>query len=86
MADERSVDVDDSRDSPGAAGRGRAPIAAAGSRLSPVQEAWSAYVDHSLRRCDTCRAADGTPCDTAEELYRAYRVLSADAAARLREA
>lgn len=86
MADERSVDVDDSRDSPGAAGRGRTPIAAAGSRLSPVQEAWSAYVDHSVRQCGTCRAVDGTPCDTAEELYRTYRALSTAAAARLREA
>jgi len=76
MADEGAVDVDDSRSTPGPAGRTRAPIAAAGSRLSPVQEAWSAYVDHSLRRCDTCRAVDGTPCSRAEELYRAFRHLA----------
>ncbi|MFI8206922.1 hypothetical protein [Streptomyces sp. NPDC085937] len=42
-------------------------------RLSPLQEAWGAYVHHSLRQCPVCRRADGSPCETAEELYRAYR-------------
>lgn len=68
--------MDDSRDQPAAAGRGHTPVAAAGSRLAPVQEAWQAYVDHALRRCDTCRAVDGTPCPAAEELYRAFRELA----------
>lgn len=76
MADEGAVDVDDSRDQPPKAGRTRTPLAAAGSRLSPVQEAWQAYVDHSLRRCDTCRAVDGTACPVAEDLYRAFRRLA----------
>lgn len=85
MADERSVDVDDSRDHQPGREHARRLIAAGAGRLTPVQEAWSAYVAHSVRQCDTCRAVDGTPCDTAEELYRTYRDLSANAAARLRE-
>ncbi|MET9150108.1 hypothetical protein ABZX82_02320 [Streptomyces griseoflavus] len=54
-------------------------IVAAASRLSPVQQAWKRYVDHSLYVCDTCRRVDGSPCGTAEELYRTYRA-QADAA------
>jgi hypothetical protein len=77
LADEWSVDVDDSRETPSAAGRARAPVVAAGSRLAPVQEAWSDYVVHS-GQCGICRAVDGTACPTAEGLYRTYRQLARD--------
>ena len=60
----------------------RRPLAVAG-RLSPVQEAWQRYVHHSLHQCSVCRCADGSPCDTAEELYRAYQEIAAEAAKQL---
>jgi len=60
----------------------RRPLAVAG-RLSPVQEAWQRYVHHSLHQCSVCRCADGSPCDTAEELYRAYQQTAAKAAEQL---
>lgn len=68
--------MNDSRGPRPGAEHTRRLIAAGAGRLTPVQEAWAAYVAHSLRRCDTCRAADGKPCDTAEELYRAFRHLA----------
>ncbi|MGA5767467.1 hypothetical protein ACPC36_08285 [Streptomyces pseudogriseolus] len=42
-------------------------------RLSPMQEAWRAYVEHTLYLCDTCRRVDGSPCSPAEDLYRTWR-------------
>ena len=60
----------------------RRPLAVAG-RLSPVQEAWQRYVHHSLHQCSVCRCADGSPCDTAEKLYRAYQETAANAAEQL---
>jgi hypothetical protein len=42
-------------------------------RLSPMQEAWRAYVEHTLYHCDTCRRVDGSPCPPAEDLYRTWR-------------
>jgi len=46
-------------------------IASTASRLSPLQEAWSAYVGHATH-CPKCRSRDAGRCDTAEQLYRAY--------------
>lgn len=62
---------------------GRRPPVAAGIRLSPVQEAWSAYVEHSLHSCPVCRRVDGSPCEEAEGLYRAYQRRADDACKRL---
>lgn len=50
-------------------------------RLSPMQEAWRAYVEHTLYLCDTCRRVDGSPCKPAEGLYRTWRDV-AEAATR----
>ncbi|KAB1146854.1 hypothetical protein F7R91_14860 [Streptomyces luteolifulvus] len=47
------------------------PIASAGARLSPVQEAWSSYVTHRLR-CDACRDIDQGTCGESERLHRAW--------------
>ena len=52
--------------------RGTHPPIATNARLSPMQEAWSAYVDHALH-CPTCRSRDTGQCDDAEELHRAYQ-------------
>ncbi|MEV5184280.1 hypothetical protein AB0K88_31510 [Streptomyces werraensis] len=41
-----------------------------------MQEAWQAYVHHTLYLCDTCRRVDGSPCPPAEELYRTWRRVS----------
>lgn len=62
---------------------GRRPTVAAGIRLSPVQEAWSAYVEHSLHACPVCRRVDGSPCEAAEDLYRTYQEQAGDAYRRL---
>lgn len=83
MADEGAVDVDerkgDQRDLEG----GRPALVASGaSKLSPVQEAWGAYVGHATR-CPDCRSLGGGPCERAEELYRAFGAAGVDAYRRL---
>jgi hypothetical protein len=83
MADERSVDVDEPRDTPPPADRGPRAVAAA-SRLSPMQEAWGRYVGHSLHECRTCRSADGSACPAAEALYAAYQQLAGRAFEQIR--
>lgn len=65
-----SVDVDEPRDQP-AAEPERAPQIPASTKLSPLQEAWGAYVEHATH-CPVCRSPDAGRCDEAEELYRAY--------------
>jgi len=64
---------------------GRRPPVAAGIRLSPVQEAWSAYVEHSLHACPVCRRVDGSPCEAAEGLYAAFQELANAGMDRMRE-
>lgn len=76
MADERSVDVDEGRDTPDPGGS--RPAVAAGVRLSKVQEAYGRYTDHATR-CWTCRAIDER-CSEGELLYCAYQKV--DEAAR----
>ena len=63
----------------------RAPIPAGRARLSPVQEAWGAYVEHSLRLCPACRRVDGSPCADAEALYAEYQRLANAGMDRMRE-
>jgi hypothetical protein len=59
----------------------RPPVITSGAgELSPLQQAYSAYVRHATN-CDACRDLDRTACDTAGELWRAYREIG-DAACR----
>lgn len=78
MADEGAVDVDDGREQP-PDGTDRAPLAAGVGRLSPVQQAYSAYTRHAIG-CPDCRDVDHT-CEIAEALWRTYREVG-DAAGR----
>lgn len=72
MADGRSVDVDESRDPTPSGGMSTpAVLASAGSRLSPIQQAYAAYVEHA-RGCGACRDIDRS-CETADQLWRTYR-------------
>lgn len=62
------------------------PLIASGtSRLSPVQEAWGAYVDHSLH-CDMCRSRDAGSCGEASRLHRVYEEAGGAAFKKLGEA
>jgi hypothetical protein len=79
---DRSVDVDEPKDSAPPADSGPPVLAAAASRLSPVQEAYGAYARHHLH-CRTCRDIDGGPCAVAADLHAAWERLSADAFGRL---
>ncbi|KMS78326.1 hypothetical protein ACH49_16730 [Streptomyces leeuwenhoekii] len=72
MADERSVDVDEPTNPPPPTERPR--VTCAGSRLSPVQEAWGAYVRHATR-CSACRDVDQR-CTEGAALYQAWRELT----------
>ena len=62
-----------------------APIPVGRARLSRVQEAWGAYVEHTLYRCDTCRRVDGSPCVEGEQLHAAFKRLGDDATNKLWE-
>lgn len=70
---------------PGSEPGAQPPALAAGTNLSPVQEAWGAYVEHALH-CDTCRSRDAGTCETAEQLHRAYKESSNGAFRKLGEA
>lgn len=48
------------------------------TRLSPVQEAWGAYVSHALE-CAICRSPDAGACEVAAALHQGYERESADA-------
>jgi len=52
-----------------------APVVAAASRLSPNQEAYSAYTAHRLK-CDNCRDVDTTGCAEADRLRRGWLALA----------
>ncbi|WP_409469038.1 hypothetical protein [Streptomyces sp. HC307] len=73
--------MDEGRDDTPSAGR-RHPLASAGSRLSPLQQAWSEYVTHATH-CPVCRDIDRGRCDQAEQLWHAYREQGDDAYRRL---
>ncbi|MEV7975482.1 hypothetical protein [Streptomyces sp. NPDC086519] len=49
---------------------GQPPLASAGSRLSPVQEAYAAYTRHAIA-CDDCRDP-GRACEVAGVLWGTY--------------
>jgi len=69
--------MDERREPPAEPGSGPSQ-AAAGTRLSPLQEAWGAYVEHATH-CQICRSLDAGRCDTADKLWRAYQVQSEQA-------
>ncbi|WP_171109220.1 MULTISPECIES: hypothetical protein [unclassified Streptomyces] len=75
--------MDERRDPEPAAGSRLRALPGVG-RLSPVQEAWSAYVGHTTG-CPTCRSIDGR-CGKSERLYKAWQEQDADAIRRLRQA
>ena len=56
-------------------------IAAAGSRLSPVQEAYGRYARH-FNTCPACRDIDRS-CDDGATLWRAYEATSSRASEQL---
>lgn len=70
--------MDERRDEPTPAATPRR--SASGARLSPLQEAWAAYRDHTSA-CDCCRMRGGGRCELAVALWRAHQELC-DAAYR----
>jgi len=70
MADDRSVDMGESRDPQPPTGS-RQPLASAHAKLPPAQQAYSAYAGHATT-CTDCRDVDRS-CSLGEELYRAWR-------------
>jgi hypothetical protein len=81
VADERTVDVDERRDPPPEPGSGP-PVIASVAKLSPIQQAWSDYVDHGLK-CPKCRTLDAGPCGEAERLHSAFQAAGDTAFERL---
>jgi len=69
--------MEEGRESPPEQGTRRAAIAA-GTRLSPLQEAYSAAATHSLG-CDWCRDIDHDRCGVAAQLWQVYEEISAAA-------
>ena len=59
-----------------------APIVAAGTTLSPVQEAYSACTTHALG-CPKCRDIDRDRCIDGDRLRAAYLEISNQAYRRL---
>lgn len=62
----------------------RPPVIVSGVRLSPLQQAYSLYVQHTIK-CDTCRDVDRGNCATSEELWRVYQAVGAAAYRQLAE-
>jgi len=81
MADERSVDVDERKDPEPPAGSRRAPVGV--GKLTPLQQAYSRYVNHRLG-CDTCQDVDAGRCAAAEGLLRAWKLLGDRACEQMR--
>lgn len=72
----------ESRDEPATPGSQPAPIVAAGTRLSPVQEAYSACTIHALG-CPKCRDIDRERCADGDQLRATYLKISTEAYGRL---
>lgn len=56
----------------------RPPVIASGARLTPLQEAWSDYVDHAIA-CADCRHIGRQRCDESDRLYGEYQAMGAAA-------
>ncbi|WP_159006873.1 hypothetical protein [Streptomyces sp. NRRL S-813] len=63
--------MDEPRDPAPGDGSSRQPAVGVG-RLSPVQQAYSAYTVHYLA-CVICRDVDRGWCDVAEQLWKVYQ-------------
>lgn len=74
----------DERRDPEPAAESRPRALSGVGHLSPVQEAWGAYVHHSTN-CPACRSIDGR-CEASDQLYRAWQERDAAAIRRLRQA
>lgn len=68
----------DERRDPQPAPEGDGRIVSVAGRLSPMQQAWSDYVDHGLK-CSQCRSLEAGRCGDAERLHRIYSETSNDA-------
>jgi hypothetical protein len=79
VADERSVDVDERRDTPPPSECSR-PIAVS-TELPGPQQAWARYVEHS-RGCEVCRDVD-RHCDEADRLWKAWQAQARQALQQL---
>jgi len=66
--------VDERREQPPEAVT-RPPVIVSGARLSPLQEAWSDYVDHAIA-CADCRHIGRARCETSDRLYGEYQALA----------
>lgn len=83
-ADERSVDMGESRDEPAPTASQPAPIAST-TRLAPPQEAYGEYTRHALA-CDHCRDIDRERrCPEGERLWHEFHEISDQAFRRLAE-
>lgn len=73
--------MDEGREPEPEQGTRRAAIAA-GTRLSPVQEAYGAYAKHAVS-CRWCRDIDHGRCGVGDELWGVYQEVSAEAYRRM---
>jgi hypothetical protein len=76
MADDRSVDMGESRPTDPATDPARP------TGLSPLQQAWKDYTSHTAG-CPRCRTTDGGRCADAARLWAAHRDLCDQAYAAL---
>lgn len=74
--------MDERRDPPPQPVTHRPVIPSIAGRLSPVQEAWGAYVQHGLK-CGPCRSLDGGRCEEAVMLYGVWQAVDKAAHERL---
>ncbi|MFB7244675.1 hypothetical protein ACFCYX_19705 [Streptomyces populi] len=70
--------MDEVRDQPPPAVTRPPVIVAGAARLSPLQEAWSDYVDHTTS-CADCRHIGRGRCEESDRLYREYQGLDSPA-------
>lgn len=73
--------MEERRDRPPEPGT-RPAVIVGGAQLSPLQQAWSRYVDHTTT-CPGCRDIDSGRCDQSERLWRDYQAHGAAAYERL---
>ncbi|MER5875404.1 hypothetical protein ABT119_05685 [Streptomyces sp. NPDC001910] len=68
--------MDERRDQPPPAVTRPPVIASGAARLTPLQEAWSDYVDHAIA-CADCRHIGRQRCEESDRLYGEYQALGA---------
>lgn len=74
--------MDERRDPPPKPVTRRPVIASGAGKLSPLQQAWSRYVDHTTT-CAHCRDIDRGRCEDSTRLWNAYRAQGDEAYRRL---